>query len=1300
MRRIVSSALALFVAAGHTIKAGGSDLARAMTRRAAGLRQWRARRWLASGATAALTLTVVMVGAYGLTATPVHAGGLPVVTLPPPLLSVAELSDINGLFYATSAQVTALSHLEDQAVQNTLADHNLPASDANAVSSWGRDDAEAELWNLLRQAITATTRTTDQQAAVDWLTSVAFREGVASANFAGLEYTKWAGLSVATYNSLVSKYDSDIFANADTTADKTNLQNFLAGAPLNYNSASISTATGGYCAYKAPTPFQTEYSYNGADCTKDGFFGCLAGCISPTPDLAQFEKWGAADANNNIVSNPSFTQTAQNIALGLGLGGIAASVGATVGISLTMAGVMAGTAFEASVFPFAATPWFAVGTGGAYILPEFGAVAASGVGAIVGAVLLFIAGTTLQAINLANFLDTPGKVAGYVEGAQTDTYNLASMLNSQSGAGELYSLFVDATLPPPPPAGDSALPFPETDCAGSFIDSFGYNHICLDPPVPPAYDPQLDPAFMVSVNGGTATLQKTISWYDAATKVSNTAYLDRTWFVDTVTTSGGTVLQAKDEDNVARTALMYLRIHYTDWSGNEQTAYLFNLPQTGYEIVSTDQQSSATPLNPDTCVTDKTCVISTTLQYVDSAGVKSSATVIPAPKPVISQTLVINPIEGSAATLQATASSPVPTTLTYSWQIQDKPLSTGFTTCLDSQFNVIPCPPPTVTVTGNPATYVFPTSGSFAVTLTVTNAVGASATSSFTLTAADVAPTLALNPACDGSTTPCNALISTVGAATTLGGAVTHSGAEDVEALDINWGDGSKDDSVVNTSCYLLGCPIGLFSNAQFDIASATVASGKIRLPFSAVHTYANIGDYTVTARVTDQSGVTTSETITESMRAATTTSLTSNANPSVWGQPVTLTAAVASALAGNPSGTVAFKDGGGVIAGCGARPVDTSTETATCVTSALSVTYGTLPDGSIIFADPHALTATYSGDSVYATSASATLRQRVGQAATTTSLATSVNPSVWGQPVTFTAKVTAAAPGAGTPTGTVTFSDGATVLGTGTLSASGGAIIATYTISGLAVNSHTVTAAYAGDDNFTGSSSAALSQTVNKASATTTVTSANTTVAHGQPVTFTAKVAAVAPGAGTPTGMVTFMDGGTVLGSASLGASGGGATATFTTSGLAAGARSITAVYNGDGDFLGATSAALTQYVNNDLSSYPKLSGGGYNLSNANLANGSFVGENLSMSSLYNGKFAGAFFISANLSGADMSNANFSGATFSGANLTGVNLSMANLKGAIGLGSATLTGVNWNGATCPDGTIAANKNGTCIGHL
>ena len=96
-----------------------------------------------------------------------------------------------------------------------------------------------------------------------------------------------------------------------------------------------------------------------------------------------------------------------------------------------------------------------------------------------------------------------------------------------------------------------------------------------------------------------------------------------------------------------------------------------------------------------------------------------------------------------------------------------------------------------------------------------------------------------------------------------------------------------------------------------------------------------------------------------------------------------------------------------------------------------------------------------------------------------------SANPSVFGESVTFTATVTANAPGSGIPTGTVTFLDGSTTLGTGTLNGSG---IATFSTSALTVGSHSITVVYGGDTDFTTSTSSALTQVVNQDATTSAV--------------------------------------------------------------------------------------------------------------------------------------------------------------------------------------------------------------------
>ena len=188
---------------------------------------------------------------------------------------------------------------------------------------------------------------------------------------------------------------------------------------------------------------------------------------------------------------------------------------------------------------------------------------------------------------------------------------------------------------------------------------------------------------------------------------------------------------------------------------------------------------------------------------------------------------------------------------------------------------------------------------------------------------------------------------------------------------------------------------------------------------------------------------------------AASATVVTASANPSVFGQLVTFTATVTS-TAGTPTGTVTFEDGGTAI-GTGTL----SGGIATFGTTALTVGSG------------HSITAVYGGDASFAASTATALPQTVTQAATTTSVTASPNPAEVGQAVIFTATVAAASPGAGTPTGTVTFEDGGATIGTGTLSDG----TATFTTSTLSGGVHSITAVYGADNNFTASTSTALSE-------------------------------------------------------------------------------------------------------------------------------------------------------------------------------------------------------------------------------
>ncbi len=348
---------------------------------------------------------------------------------------------------------------------------------------------------------------------------------------------------------------------------------------------------------------------------------------------------------------------------------------------------------------------------------------------------------------------------------------------------------------------------------------------------------------------------------------------------------------------------------------------------------------------------------------------------------------------------------------------------------------------------------------------------------------------------------------------------------------------------------------VAFFEDAN-EIGAAQLNAGVASLTISPI-----IGSHTITAAyapgIMGFAGSTLSPALVQVVNLTpTTTSVFSSSSPSAVGQSVTFTARVSPTPAGNgiPTGTVTFIDG----------TVSLGTSTLSVVNSTLEATFTT----SSLAIGSHSITASYSGDSNFLSSTSLSVTQTVGNT-TSTGIASSLNPSVVGQSVTFTATVTGSG---GTPTGTVTFFDGTASLGMITLAAGK----ATLSTSALAIGSHSITVQYGGDSNFGGStSSPALMQVVNgKASGTALISSLNPEVA-GESVTFTAAVTSTA--GGTPTGTVTFYNGATSLGTSSLNGSG---VATFSTTALAVGSPSITASYSGDANFASSASSALTETV------------------------------------------------------------------------------------------------------------------------
>lgn len=293
------------------------------------------------------------------------------------------------------------------------------------------------------------------------------------------------------------------------------------------------------------------------------------------------------------------------------------------------------------------------------------------------------------------------------------------------------------------------------------------------------------------------------------------------------------------------------------------------------------------------------------------------------------------------------------------------------------------------------------------------------------------------------------------------GGAIPLS----VAIADFN-GDGYMDLAVTNE------CPAlvrGVCNNA----ATVGVLAGNGDGTFKAASAFVAGGDYatSVTAVDADQDGKTdllvanaclvntgcaqgVVGVLINNYSALTTTKVVSSLNPAVLGQPVTFTATVTSSSPVPDGSSVTFTDGATTL--CSGSTV---VGVATCGTSFAQTGH-------------HTITAAYSGD-LFHNPSSGSVSELVNPYPSTTTLVSSPNPSTYKQAVTLTATVTSAEPGG--PTGTVSFNNSGTFLGTGTLS--GG--VAKLTTTKLPTGTLTINAVYKGD-TLTATSTGSTTQTVN----------------------------------------------------------------------------------------------------------------------------------------------------------------------------------------------------------------------------
>ena len=289
----------------------------------------------------------------------------------------------------------------------------------------------------------------------------------------------------------------------------------------------------------------------------------------------------------------------------------------------------------------------------------------------------------------------------------------------------------------------------------------------------------------------------------------------------------------------------------------------------------------------------------------------------------------------------------------------------------------------------------------------------------------------------------------------TLGGKlIVGQGLSSGSCVALNNGD-------VATLVSTTGTLSGTFSNAPQGAVLTMGSSCQSTLPKVQI----NYTSSSVTATVVGSGSLSTST----SLAAPSPSSASTN-------QQVTLTATVSTSSVA-PSGTVAFSANGSVISGCGSQPLvgSGSSATASCATSFAASS------------SPESLTATFNPASGSGQTGSTSSPQSltVSQGSTSTGLGASDTSPAIGESVTYTATVTPGTTGAAEPGGTVAFQDGGSSISSCSAQSLTGSSTATCTVSYSSAGSHTITASYGGDANFTSSTSSPTTVTVQQATAT-----------------------------------------------------------------------------------------------------------------------------------------------------------------------------------------------------------------------
>lgn len=316
-----------------------------------------------------------------------------------------------------------------------------------------------------------------------------------------------------------------------------------------------------------------------------------------------------------------------------------------------------------------------------------------------------------------------------------------------------------------------------------------------------------------------------------------------------------------------------------------------------------------------------------------------------------------------------------------------------------------------------------------------------------------------------------------VGVPVALSATVTDPGTADTFSCQIDWGDGTSE--------------------------AGSLTAGTC----TGAHAYGTVGAQMLTVTATDNAGASAAAaTVVTTTAAPTTVTLTPSTLTPVVGEPVALTASVVDATTPPAllKGTMTFRDGATVLG------------TKTVVGGSASLPTSKLAVGA------HALTAVYLRTPTSTPVTSAAVAVTVQPADTTIDLTSTVNPSVYRQPITVKAAVKRVAPATGVvKSGTIDFYDNGMFLVTKPVLNG----VASLPTTSLPAGSHAIGAMYSGSATDNGVAATPLTQIVDQAATAVTLTSSSGTSVFGQKVTFKAVVKRQAPSSGATSGTVDFYD-------------------------------------------------------------------------------------------------------------------------------------------------------------------------------